>query len=67
MRRTFAVASALALTVSAVGSSAVMADGHMVTAEPGQDEANYRAKRHSGPSGGRAQQETQLAAGKRVD
>ena len=37
MRRTFAVASALALTVSAVGSSAVMADGHMVTAEPGQD------------------------------
>jgi rhamnose transport system substrate-binding protein len=37
MRRTFAVASALALTVSAVGSSAVMADGHVVTAEPGED------------------------------
>jgi rhamnose transport system substrate-binding protein len=37
MRRTFAVASALALTVSAVGSSAVMADSHAVTAEPGQD------------------------------
>jgi len=37
MRRTFAVASALALTVSAAGSSAVVADSHVVTAEPGQD------------------------------
>ena len=37
MRRTFAVASALALTVSAAGTSAVVADSHVVTAEPGQD------------------------------
>jgi rhamnose transport system substrate-binding protein len=37
MRRTFAVASALALTVSAAGGSAVMADSHVATAEPGQD------------------------------
>ena len=37
MRRTLAVASALALTISAAGSSAVMADGHVVEAEPGQD------------------------------
>ena len=37
MRRTLAVASALALTVSATGSSAVLADGHVVEAEPGQD------------------------------
>ena len=37
MRRTFAVASALALTVSAVSAPVVTADSHVATAEPGQD------------------------------
>ena len=37
MRRTFAVASALALTVSAVSAPVVPADSHVATAEPGQD------------------------------